>query len=347
MGFRGVVAVGALGVTTVAAFLAPQPAGADAEAGLYNIVGNFYGDDRDEVFQYRQEAGADYMLEFEKDGGDIYATTYTREVGAAFHPFTGDFDGDGYDEIYWNRAPTGQDYIMNVLDPTSDVSTPVVKDGLHFVTAGDFTGDGADDILWYGPGAGADQIWEFDVGGTYTQHALTLAGDARPYAGNYKPGGGDEVVWYGPGAQPDTMWTFAPGTLTPTSTPVNPIAGTAFQAFALDTKDDGYDDIFWYAPGSDQEWLWDYTATGVTMTATANLGASYHGAAGDLFGDGHDDMLLQGTLTTIWDWHPNGSGGTGLTYHSFGVGLQAVAPADRRRAPSGPVLVAEASGPPS
>ena len=341
---RALLAGMALGTATIVAWGSPGIERAAAiEPGLFNLAGNFYGDEHAEVVQYRQWTGADYVLEFEKLDGTVYATPYAREVGADFAPFTGDFNGDGYDDVYWNRAPTGPDRIWHMTSATDNTVTNVQKDGLHFVTTGDFTGDGADDILWYGPGSAADAIWEFDVGGAYTEHVITVDGDRRPYAGNFRPGGGDEVVWYAPGTAADTMWAFTLGTLTYTSTAVGPINSTNYQAYPLDTKDDGYDDIFWYGPGATVDSLWDYTAAGVTSSPTSVVNSEYVVTAGDLFADGHDDLLFQGDLTSIWDWHPDGAG-TGLTYYSFGAGMRATGPSGRR---DGSPLVFVPSGPPA
>jgi hypothetical protein len=315
----------------LAAGLAALPAPPAGATTVEHVAGNFFGDGRVEILEYRPGTGADYIFaNVSKASGAVTMTVYSvGPVNATYTPVAGDFDGDGYDEIFWYQGGDAQDWIWDLVDATTIRSTPMTMGSLTIPIPGDFTGDGADDILFYGPNTVADQLWDFNPGtpGTFspTVSAITANGDFVPTSGGFTGDGADDIVWYRRGTAPDYMWDFNPGSLAFISSQLSPINLTTYQPFALDTRNDGFTDIFWYNPGSGTDAYWDFTAAGIVPNTTFQVIGTYDTAAGDLFGDGHDDIFWFGSSSSIWDWNMTPTGLVRTIWTFGATALSAVA----------------------
>ena len=217
-----------------------------------HIVGNFIGDGREEIFEYRAGSGADYLFaEFSKVSGAVTYTVYSFTLNLTYSPFAGDFDGDGYDELFWYGGGPNPDYLWKFTGPTDFNQMEVDADALAFPVVGDYTGDGAEDILWYSPGTVGDEIWEYNPGSlVHTVHPISITGTYTPLSGNFSGDGADDVIFYGRGEIPDHRWDFNPGSLTPTKSGFGPLTGDHHRVLTLDKRNDGWTDLFFYNPGS-------------------------------------------------------------------------------------------------
>lgn len=304
--------------------MASAPA-AGAATTVEHIAGNFVGDARVEIFEYRPGTGADFLFtDFSKASGSVTFTTNSFRVTGTYTPFSGDFDGDEQDELFWYGGGDNADHLWKFSGVTNVTQYEIPQGSLYFPVPGDFDGDGADEILWYAPGTVPDEIWDFAPGDVtrHTVHPITITGDYVPLSGNFTGDGGEDVILYGRGTTADHLFDFDPGSLTPTRLPFGPITGTDHQPFTLDTRNDGWTDIFFYQPGTPTDPYWDFTPTNGILKSLERVDGTYDPAAGDLFGDGHDDVFWFGTNSSIWDWELTPTGLT-VTHRPFGVATSA------------------------
>jgi FG-GAP-like repeat len=310
-----------VGLCCVLAGAMCQPSSsAGAATTVVHIAGNFVGDDRVEIFEYRAGTGADYLYaNFSKETGSVTYNQYSFIVPGTYTPFSGDFDGDGHDELFWYGGGDGADHLWKFTDVTSFTQHEIPQGSLYFPVPGDFDGDGADEILWYAPGTVPDEIWDFAPGDVtrHTVQPITITGDYVALAGNFTGDGAEDVILYGRGDIADHLFDFDPGSLTPTRTPFGPLTGADHRPFTLDSRADGWTDVFFYQPGTDGDPYWNFTAAGIQKTVE-RVDGTYDTATGDLFGDGNDDIFWFGRASSVWDWHQTATGLT-VTHRPFGV----------------------------
>jgi hypothetical protein len=310
----GILAVTATVATAGAGVTATVTAPAGAQVGdpaTIQVVGNFVGDDREEVFSYGYGTTADGLVQLTRSGApgsEIGLATTPFTVAGFYSPVAGDFDGDGHDEILWYAQGTSQDYMWDFTGPTTVRSTPYTVNGSdYWPLSGDFTGDGADDVLWYKGGSGQDYLWEYDAGGAYTSTARTVDGIYWPQIGSFGGDATDDILWYGQGTRPDRLWDFdTQGRVTSSAQRVDGV----YNPTVLDIFDDGPggSDIVWYRPGTGRDFVWDYVS-GAPRSFEQPVNGDYWTVTGDFSGDGHDDVLWFNDATVnLWDFSARSSG---------------------------------------
>lgn len=301
-----------LGVGAGGPGVTPAPAGAqEGDPATAEVVGNFLGDERDEVFSYGYGTTPDHLVQFQRTGApgsELYVSGSGFTVNGLYSPVAGDFDGDGHDEILWYAQGTRQDYMWDFTSPTTVTSRAYTVNGDdYWPLAGDYTGDGADDILWYMPGTGQDYLWEYDAGGTYTSSARRIDGSYWALVGSFGRDATDDVLWYAQGTRADHLWDFAPnGGYASRQLRVDGV----YNPTVVDIFDDGWggDDVVWYRPGASADYVWDFRS-GTPRSFPQSVGGDYWTVAGDFSGDGHEDVLWMNDATVhLWDFTAPGAG---------------------------------------
>lgn len=272
--WRGLLAVT---VAAVALVVPALPAGADSYApdtsgqiqvkGSYvPLVGNFSGDERDDIFWYAPGSGAEQLWiatgipaqPFTKQAGDPVNGTYT--------PLVGNFGGDAYEEILWYAPGTAGDVLWT--NPAGYFQPRSVRiDGTFTPLVLDNPGTW-DAIFWYAPGAARDAVWQF-LNTTWQSTSYAINGTYRPFVLDQNGDFVDDIFWYAPGTSPDTLWLRRPsGGFNPYPKTINgtytPLVGE-WGAVA-----DNMEDILWSNP-SGGDVLMTSDIEGATSTAPVTL----------------------------------------------------------------------------
>jgi hypothetical protein len=259
------------------------------------VIGDFDGDNKDDVFLYGPGSGND-VLWFGRS--DRFWDETNQSVTGTYEPIAGDFDGDGKDDIFWHVPGAGADKLeFGRSDRGFDSVTPANVTGTYTKgIAGDFDGDGKDDIFWYASGATADKISFGRADRTFDNVTPeNISGVYDPFVGDFDADGRDDVFLYRAGTGSDPIWY---GETSRTFTPVNMDVDGTYAAGAGDFDGDGTTDIVWSQDGE-----WDYTelfttTRGVSVSSETSsiLGSDTSGGeskpyVGDFDGDGFADIL--------------------------------------------------------
>jgi hypothetical protein len=182
--------------------------------GVYTpLVGDFAGDQADDVFWYAPGPATDVLWIGRQGARGSDAFTRLRfSVDGTYRPVVGDFVGDGYDDILWYQAGTGHDALWESV-PTEAA----------FARAGALTVDGRyrpevlrdyrqgehkDRIVWQRTSKGHDVVWYFagDGRGGHGSERVQIRTDVTVLAGDWDGDHLDDLLLYGPGAIDDALW---------------------------------------------------------------------------------------------------------------------------------------------
>jgi len=128
--------------------------------GVYRpMVGDFDGDQCDDIFWYAPGGAADYV--WYNDGGSNFTSREVR-VNGSYRPVVNFFNEDNTDDIYWyapGRAAEAM-WTGNTNRTMSSTSAPQVN-GVY--SPAPFFAGG---VLWYGPGGAPDVVTAVTAGRT-------------------------------------------------------------------------------------------------------------------------------------------------------------------------------------
>ena len=234
---------------------AADTSGAIQVSGTYRpIVGNFSGDERDDIFWYAPGSGAEQLWiatglpsqPFTKQPGDRVNGTYT--------PIVGNFGGDAYEEILWYAPGTATDILWT--NPAGYFEPKNIRiDGTFMPLVMDNPGTW-DAIFWYAAGPARDALWQF-LNTTWQSTSYSINGTYQPFVLDQNGDFVDDIFWYAPGTTSDTLWVRRPnGGFNPYPKVVNgtytPLVGEWSASL------DNFEDILWSNPnGGDALWTSD------------------------------------------------------------------------------------------
>lgn len=213
--------------------------------GTYEpFVGDFDGDDCDDIFWYAPGAANDFVWYGTPTGFDSRPVTVK---GTGYDPQVGDFDGDERDDIFWYSTTGGTESIWRggaTRGAFAKTTAPQVSYSGYRLSS---FGSG---ILFHRPGPGQDYIWEDIEAGAPAPTAsvpVTINGTYEPYF-NFG------ILLYGPGSGPDNLIiNYDPdGTL---QTIGGTISGTYRATVPPPTEGPG-GAILFHAPGPATDYLW-------------------------------------------------------------------------------------------
>jgi hypothetical protein len=193
------------------------------------LVGDFDGDNYDEIFFYCAGTCSEVMWDFNNNDPTDPAPIVVGQVGpvanaADWKLTAGDYNADGTDDIFLYRA-SGTEVIWDFaagsgLANPAGVTATTNAGGGYEIFSGDFDSDDTDDILFYNPANGLTYRWNFLPGGfTPASTGLLAQGpaNAKPITLDRRGDGGTDFFLYVPNAAADPLWEFVNVAYTTTS----------------------------------------------------------------------------------------------------------------------------------
>lgn len=263
------------------------------------LVGDFTGDNLDDVFWYAPGAGADSV--WRSPVTSVASVSYA--VNGSFRPIIGDFSGDQIDDIFWYAPGVAADYQWRGSatasgSPFVDLGKSAYQVNADYATrVGNFNNDAFDDIVWHSPTSATTHLWLGTSTG-FTTYALPLGrfvltdvgdfdGDGRADLLSYQAGAGADAIYWGTGTG-FTKQAMA------VNRPYRPVVG--------DFDLNGADDIFWYASDSGTESMW------WNPKARAAPGSVSSSASSLQLGPGLTSVVLDAAGRDELIWTEQGSG---------------------------------------
>ena len=214
----------ALAAALLVATLLPGTAGATVDSdgwdrrglpvgdGAQVLVGNFGGDEADDLLIYRPGPGADAIW-YGREGvrGTSRWVKRPLDIRGTYQPIVGDFVGGSRPDILWYAPGAARDYLWpstNTWDALGGDRQKVLVNGRYrWAVLHDHRG-GKDDIAWVGLGDEHDYVWHYDDSGNGSHFDKTVSADGayELTAGDFDGNGYDDLFLYAPGPKHDEIW---------------------------------------------------------------------------------------------------------------------------------------------
>jgi hypothetical protein len=301
----------------VRAFSAVAAGAGVSVSGTYTpLVGNFVGDDNDDIFWYAPGSTPDYLWEGTSTRGAFVKTA--KPVSGTYTPLVGDFRGDGHDDILWYAPGVATDSIWTAVGGTSVFQSSTLKiagryrplaldqkvDVARFAL-GITSSPAKDHIVWYAPGSERDWVWRFMTDGTHLSQEISIAGSPQLFAVNPDRDDTEELFAYQPGPGVDALWRAPAGDYVASAPPSLQVNGT-YTPFPAGP---GYgDEVLWLGAGTRTDSRWSNAGPGGWASASVVplaqsgplLPLSIAPGAGYLYAaDGPDAYYQQGTVSPV------------------------------------------------
>lgn len=227
------------------------------------IVGDFYGDDYDDIIWYAPGTAPDAAWIATNTASHFENKAIT--INGTFKPTVlHDYTGlNRKDDILWYAPGSAKDYLWHMQESGAGTYSTVNLSisGTFQMVVGDWNGDRIEDVFLYAAGTAPDYRWASKADGSFSTSAISVNGTFRPVP-IYQDGTGDGILWWGPGATKEAYWVRNGSTFKSIAIAPVPVRGSAVSAGlqgAIITVPDDYDGYFfgeatkgsWYSLAAD------------------------------------------------------------------------------------------------
>lgn len=194
------------------------------------IVGDFYGDDYDDIIWYAPGTAPDAA--WVSTDGPTPFTNRAITINGTFRPTVlRDYrDLNLKDDILWYAPGSAKDYLWHMNESGSGAYTTVnlAISGTFQTIVGDWNADGLEDLVLYAPGTARDYRWASRTDGTFATSSLTINGRFEP--ATIRQQNGDGILWWADGTAPEAYWVRSGSTFASRPVPAAPVQGTPVAA---------------------------------------------------------------------------------------------------------------------
>ncbi|WP_230688685.1 S8 family serine peptidase [Micromonospora sp. WMMC415] len=181
------------------------------------VVGDFNGDNRDDIATFTRGAAADVYVALSNGSSFVGTSIKWHDFFAVGWeiPMVGDFNGDNRDDIVTFTRSGSADAYVALSNGSSFVGTSVkwhdfFAVGSEIPTVGDFNGDNRDDIATFTRGSTGDVYVALSNGSSFMGtsvkwHDSFAYGSEVPGAGDYTGDGRDDLVVFTRGSAADAF----------------------------------------------------------------------------------------------------------------------------------------------
>lgn len=211
------------------------------------IVGDFFGDDYDDIIWYAPGTAPDAA--WEAVDTSSYFQNRPLTINGTFKPTVlHDYTSlNRKDDILWYAPGAAKDYLWHMNEAGTGTYTTVNLSisGTFQMVVGDWNADSLEDLVLYASGTAKDYRWASKADGTFATSSITANGTTRPVAIHQTAG--DGILWWGDGAAKESYWVRNGSTFKSVSIPTVGVRGSVVSAGlqgALITVPDDLDGIF-------------------------------------------------------------------------------------------------------
>lgn len=276
--------------------------------GTYTpVVGDFSGDDYDDILFYGPGAASDVLLTSVETSA-YFSSKSVKISGTNYQPkVLLDYRGVGAkDDVLFLGPGDVADYLWHFneqlgtsgyIAPGTWVSRTLRVNGSYQLVIGDYNGDFLDDVVLYQPGTKADYKWLSSESGAFTQTNLSINGTYQAVV--VRKTQYDGIYFWASGSTNEVYWTSNGSSFTSRTVAQYPtLTGRAmtYGGNGVLIQSDQYRDGYVYAESTKAD-------TYLLANPNHDFGTATQVATGDFDDDGNFDTLWYGPGTRpdeIW-----------------------------------------------
>lgn len=270
------------------------------------FVGDFTGDDLDDIFWFAPGAASDFIWVGARGAEASFGIQGVKATSTGTPIVLHDRNPGGKDDILWYTPGPGADELWVEADSKGnpDERIPLRIDGRYRPIVGDWNGDGREEPFWYASGPAADYRWISQPDGSYASWPTPVNGVFTPVVLSPGLAAGtdrfDDILWFGAGSTGSRLWRNIDGHFA--KLPANNPYGGAGSGVRIPAPAVQLTDAVLYGPSVDN--LGYASAAGFFKLADHLLPVgSQQPLVGDFDHDGFSDIVWYGRRSVpdaIW-----------------------------------------------